>query len=317
MLLAIISVVAGLTTLAQGPAMWAIKCTPGDPAQQWGFARTPNKLTNVQLAGNVSGIVGRKGWQIEGCFTKQGAKVGVDGCCKPLPPGGKCSAGPRPGVGDCACNEAFTFKPGGSIVAAMDGQCLQVNHNSGGIVGMSVCTGGADQNFSVLPGVDGASLIVSEGLCVTACGGRPCGPPPPPPPPGSCPTFLNRTACPPPPKCQWSNGACVPPPPPAPCASIASKANCTASPRHCTWNGGSKRCSVPPPPPAPPYNGLNYTCDGPWEAGHCYAPCDNPRYSSLPYCDKSKSLDERIADAVSRLSLGEKSESLSRSARPG
>lgn len=305
MLLATAQTVTGLA-LAQGPAMWAVKCTPGDPAQQWNFDRAT--LTNVQLAGNLSGIVRPAGWQIEGCFTTQGAKVGIDGCCKPLPPGGKCSAGPRPGVGDCACNDAFTFKADGSVVSAMDGHCLWVNHNSGGIVGMGVCTNQLDQNFTVMPGVSGASVIVNEGLCLTACGGHPCGLPPP---PGSCRTFSKQSSCPPPPKCQWDNGACEPPPPPPSCASIASKTNCSTSPRHCFWNNSNKSCSVPPPPPAPPYDGLNYTCDGPWEARHCHAPCDNPKYSSLPYCDKSKSLDERVADAVSRLSLGEKSESLS------
>ena len=45
---------------------------------------------------------------------------------------------------------------------------------------------------------------------------------------------------------------------------------------------------------------------GPPHAGHCYAPCEQPKYKSLPFCDKQLSLDARVADAVRRLSLGEK-----------
>ena len=44
----------------------------------------------------------------------------------------------------------------------------------------------------------------------------------------------------------------------------------------------------------------------PWEAGHCHAPCEHANFSGLPYCNRSLDLDARVADAVARLTLGEK-----------
>ena len=159
--------------------------------------------------------------------------------------------------------------------------CVHANGNSGQIIQMATCTGKPDQQFVVRPGAAAEAVIITQpgsgagGMCVTACGSAAsCGPPPPPPtppPPGSCPTFRTKAAC-PPVQCRWTSGGCVP----------------------------------PPPPPAPPYTGLNYTCNGPWEAGHCHAPCEHANFSGLPYCNRSLDLDTRVADAVARLSLGEK-----------
>lgn len=307
---------AALSAAGQGPAMWALECVPEKPEQQW-LLPGDKSLTDVQLASaNASGLpgTGTYCWQIEGCFSTEGAKVGVDGGCKPLPVDGKCPL--DAGGHACECNTAWQFHANGTITTPMDGHCLWVNHNSGAIIGTATCTGKPDQQFLVKQSSSKANGPVTitqlssskTELCVTACGSQPCTqptPPPAPPPPGSCPTYHNQTACPSPPNCLWYPPAgCIPPPPPPPCAEIETQAQCTA-PR-CYWNNSTHSCSPPPPPPAPPYDGLNYTCGGPWEAGHCYAPCESPKYKDLPFCDRSLDLDKRVADAVSRLSLGEK-----------
>ena len=104
------------TSNAQGPAMWMLPCAPGSPTQQWsltsGNRGSTNIPTTVRLAANVTGLspAAPHCWSIEGCFSAEGAKVGVDGC-KPLPAPGSCPAGEP-----CGCNGAFTLKPAAGAV---------------------------------------------------------------------------------------------------------------------------------------------------------------------------------------------------------
>ena len=95
-------------------------------------------------------------------------------------------------------------------------------------------------------------------------------------------------------------------------AAVAKDTDCNMA---CSGNdkekcGGNYRVGVftvdcsgdpVPPPPSPPYE-VN--------------PCRSPQYSKLPFCDTKRPIEERVADAISRMTTAEKISNLGSGAGP-
>jgi len=114
-------------------------CSELEPGQHWKLSAEPGEYKSVQndLPWMEGGC-----WDIVACDEKDGAEVGVNFGCKPLP---------KPGsTNPCDANGAWSFNSNGTITSLMDGKCLQIDPDDGVSVTVGTCTGDVGQTWRVM-----------------------------------------------------------------------------------------------------------------------------------------------------------------------